>query len=120
MNPRDLVKGNIIKTEYGVLPIYHTSFGDIQVKGKGGRRLWVNDVEPVELTEEWLIKFGFKNINGFYEIDLPHDLTFIQGSKNDYFDVFEINHDTLRAKYVHQLQNLFYSLIGEELKLKDK
>lgn len=71
--------------------------------------------EPIALTEEWLEKFGFKHyVDGeTHEMYTP-------------FGVFEIQkHKTLingneckHLQYVHQLQNLYFALTGEELTLK--
>lgn len=71
--------------------------------------------EPILMTEEWLIKFGFvkirlKNSESFFwninGIDLMHsDFTL------SWFNNIEV-------KYVHQLQNIVYFLTKEELTLK--
>lgn len=74
-----------------------------------------NECEPIPLTEEWLVKFGFEN---FYNEFL---------SSNGYFDLI-FNDDkvslrvegqwlSLEIKYVHQLQNLYFALTNEELTL---
>lgn len=67
----------------------------------------------IQLTEEWLLKFGFnKNIT----IDLYP--TFNKGviNVNDGI-VYIVNFGFVNhIKYVHQLQNLYLSLTGEELK----
>jgi hypothetical protein len=56
--------------------------------------------KPILLTEEWLLKFGF----------VKDKLTNYDWYKGD----FEICiHD---IKHVHQLQNLYHALTGEELK----
>ena len=52
-------------------------------------------VKPIKLTEEWLLKFGLK----------PNQYT-----KEIEFGYF---------KYVHQFQNLYFAIIGEELILKE-
>lgn len=70
-------------------------------------------LEPIPLTEEWLVKFGFekKGINTpkwrFWKIDLVEDEKGIYS-----FDESRIYID---IEYVHQLQNLFYALTNEEL-----
>ena len=68
---------------------------------------------PIPLTEEWLVKFGF-------------DSLYI--SKNGFSFIFEkIGSDfichiedaiILEIQYVHTLQNLCFSLTGQELTLK--
>ena len=81
----------------------------------------VDRVIPIPITEEWLLKFGFSGSEGV--IDLTNE-----GSGND--DYFNLNYDSengmwiyfnegwmylLHIKFVHQLQNLYFSLTGEEL-----
>lgn len=91
-------------------------------------RMNPNFYQPIPLTEEWLLKFGFKKDDSgvepyhqdyceWYEREFPVIGTLIQSSDKQY--VFDENSDTLRIKYVHQLQNLYYALTGEELKPVD-
>jgi hypothetical protein len=93
--------------------------------------------EPIPLTEEWLLKFGFNKIvydseeTGYsveYNLEVNKDI-FI--SYLDDFSCAIFASEERRSKdfgvlpkweairYVHQLQNLYFALIGEELKLKE-
>jgi len=75
-------------------------------------------IKPIPLTEEWLIKFGFvyDENTGFFRsvvfgriyIDNGRH-TFCFCNKNGILKVVE---------YVHQLQNLYFALTGEELEIK--
>ena len=64
--------------------------------------------KPISLTEEWLKKFGFK-----YDVDTDcyHYYNFIL---NKLFVMMDIDIH-ICIKYVHQLQNLYFALTGEEL-----
>jgi hypothetical protein len=75
-----------------------------------------DDVKPIPLTEEWLFKFWFRYNDGLFIkenlVVFIYDgyckvvfgsLTFVDGVK---------------IKHVHQLQNLYFALTGEELTLK--
>jgi hypothetical protein len=85
------------------------------------------DLQPIPLTEEWLLRFGFENY-GVFRLKLSDD-TYLRGHINSKgfniaLDEYDLIGDretvSLRViKYVHQLQNLVFSLTGEELKLKD-
>jgi len=71
--------------------------------------------EPIPLTEEWLLKFGFEysDLNGdsgLWKIP-PFQ---IYGKYNQFIYDYRLD-----VNYVHQLQNLFYYLCGEELKIID-
>jgi hypothetical protein len=74
--------------------------------------------EPIPLNEQWLLNFGFeKNIytelfkkNG-HQIDLSViKCLFYLTETADWYKEIE---------YVHQLQNLYHALTGEELTLKN-
>lgn len=67
---------------------------------------------PIELTEEWLLNLGFrKSFRGKWQKDeLAYD---IYGGNGLY-----MHGVTLEIKYVHQLQNLYFSLTGKELTIK--
>lgn len=90
-----------------------------------------NGIEPIPLTEEWLIKFGAKKVKGigdkyWYSIILFDEVEnwnkpFIYYSPdNDYAELLDSEHEERITviKYVHQLQNLYFALTGEELELK--
>ena len=75
------------------------------------------EYRPIPLTEEWLLKFGFeflKGVKGSEFLDC-YDYNRFQVKNN--FGVFFWYH--VQIKYVHQLQNLYFALTGEELKLKN-
>ena len=67
--------------------------------------------EPIPLTEEWLLKFGLKT--GY-----NHLFGFITKDYNTYYleDGEGYNITSKPIEYVHQLQNLYFALTGEELK----
>jgi hypothetical protein len=68
----------------------------------------------IPLTEDELVKFGFrKDLNDFY-LDIN---TVLFVSYNDEFVHLKSNNlETITSiKYVHQLQNLYFDLTGEEL-----
>jgi hypothetical protein len=86
------------------------------------------DIEPIPLTEEWFLKFGFKSIdksgNDFITYtDQEHNYYFqIDVRKNDgKYLILDNSFDDLRAfsmvdfTTVHQLQNIYYALTGVEL-----
>lgn len=80
-----------------------------------------NQIEPIQLTEEWLIKFGFKRnerIGSFdtYIVLMKESLS-VNNKMGMYFKNQRVPNN---IKYVHQLQNLYYALTGEELTIKEK
>jgi hypothetical protein len=85
-------------------------------------RSWyeLRDIEPIPLTEEWLLKFGFENDRNGYRLVDKYSLSISCDKDNKlhpcYGDRILLNAVTL--DYVHQLQNLYYALTGEELIIK--
>lgn len=79
-----------------------------------------NDYQPIPLTEEWLLKFSFDNLGtfGFARGDFKLEFTKNIITKQDCNFIFWINLRIIRLYSVHQLQNLYFALIGEELGLK--
>ena len=82
-------------------------------------------IEPIPLTEEWLIKFGFRYYNNHIYVFPNNDSLRLWGfswNVQQYLmglDEF-VDIPTPSIKYVHQLQNLYFALAGEELTIKDK
>jgi hypothetical protein len=76
--------------------------------------------EPIPLTEKWLLKFGFEWCNeaaGYFDKDHAAYLMY----PNVQFHPFCTNDKDcwINLQYVHQLQNLYFALTGEELTIKE-
>jgi hypothetical protein len=68
---------------------------------------------PIQLTEEWLLKFGFgwKNFafrNGTFTVRFQKEFYV-------YLSIEGVRPIQIKLDYVHQLQNLYFALTGEEL-----
>jgi hypothetical protein len=85
-----------------------------------------NDLIPIPLTEEWLLKFGFIKM---YKADNKNGYGLYSGEDIYPFIAIELYHDGIifinngsrrieHIKYVHQLQNLYFALTGEELNIQ--
>ena len=75
--------------------------------------------EPIPLTEEWLLKFGFflsEESDTYNKCNESYNEMCIEGYLQKEMNVTDIN---VRLKHVHQLQNLYHALTGEELKVKE-
>jgi hypothetical protein len=78
------------------------------------RRLksWPDQYKPIPLTEEWLIKFGFE----IYEFDHKENQYRFKERLLVIRDGLFCDYGTsVVLKHVHQLQNLYFALTGEEL-----
>ena len=83
-------------------------------------------IEPIPLTPDILEKCGFVKDNNDLEFHDPDFCSWHQrefpvvgmlttSSKGNY--LFDEETDTLRIQYLHQLQNLYYSLTNSELQI---
>lgn len=78
--------------------------------------------EPIPLTEEWLLKFGFittqwDNFNSYRLVigDNDYAIVIYSNGKCEVGDII-----ITKINYVHQLQNLYFALTGEELTFKSE
>ena len=133
MKRSELRIGNLVlcNTSIGfvdkVIPVYSVSENEIVLYHEPTKEyIYSNDclIEPIPLTDEWLFKFGFeKTLNQYRKPTLLNKI----GYNNIPFILLfldnQYQYDDLRfrtnIKYVHQLQNLYFSLTGEELKYEN-
>jgi hypothetical protein len=73
-------------------------------------------IEPIPLTEEWLLKFDWFSIDDdrYTFRDIEYYTISNEGSL-----YFCGSYTCTDIKYVHQLQNLYFALTGEELTIKE-
>ena len=118
MKANTLRFGNIIKT----------GFEDIIIVGFSTFKALENNESyfyPIEITEEWLLKFGFQlkdEVNRGYLITTNEYLKESLYCSKDgvvalYSEILENKKDFILKKitYIHQLQNLYFSLTDLEL-----
>lgn len=81
--------------------------------------------EPIPLTEEWLLNFGFEKSEELFRLDKywVEFRNFDSCGMMVLFGCFQfkkiyITKSVDTIKYVHQLQNLYFALTGQELELK--
>lgn len=130
---------NIKEVRVGNLVDLYGSIATIQIADFKGIGSAISSGKPIPLTEERLIKFGFekqsdliKNItcleeggdNGFNNsiefMNDKYEKVFLY--KGEYYyiidengDDYGTNYTSKKLEYVHQFQNLHYSLTGIEL-----
>ena len=78
----------------------------------------VSQYEPIPLTEGLLKEFGFdmKDKNRLDWVKGAFNLE--RSNEDDSKFCFEVYSHYIPLDYIHQLQNLYFALTGEELKLK--
>ena len=108
MDATELRLGNLFIEKYSkeIIKVVELSSDIIHFNGVFNQK-W--QAEPIPLTEEWLLKFGFDKkdrvINGNFNIGVLY-----YNGGIDYFE-FDVTH----IKHVHSLQNLYFSLTQKEL-----
>lgn len=123
MNENDLRIGNYVKSEVNlrkkikVLQIFTDSYqGDF---GDGCRgAIMLSNSEGIPLTEDWLLKFGFRHHVNPYWLSSIDGVIHIATTGNVEIKFFPGDgavKTQIKLKYVHQLQNLYFALTGEEL-----
>jgi hypothetical protein len=123
MKASELRIGNLV--EYKNQYINVSGIGPFGIQSEGKEYLIIAkfstpDIQPIPLTEEWLLKFGFKwkgliSKGRYLTIFTPCGKALF--FKDNYFIFSGVTIET-QIKYVHQMQNLYFALTGEELTLK--
>lgn len=141
MNPKELRIGNLILDDEGfavkisgVSPLDHLNRCDteegcwvlfdilpVNDKGNKGWEVESKNTKPIPLTDEWLTKLWFWPEKDNHRVSPCCDYALVK--KKDGYYIY--NHSevdgsltwirTNAIQYVHQLQNLYFALTGEEL-----
>lgn len=121
MKAKELRFGNRILLDGKEVEIDITQMCNFLFWEKNEQDFYPKRWEPIPLTEEWLLKFGIcydKN----EKLTFLHKYSFyITNEHEEEWDIYEnVNNSYVcSVHYVHQLQNLYFALCGEELKLKE-
>lgn len=127
MNVKVLRVGNMVQTNgvpvtvQAIAPdtlIYtdpKDTYADVVRTDKGD--CYDNEIRGIPLDEEWLTKLGLTFDSVCHYID-----DFLIGAFKDRYAWLRsgtINRKVVEIQYVHQLQNLYHALTGEELTMKE-
>lgn len=119
--------------------IYRNGLMEVRVISKSGVKVYdhVNkmfhptyfsldeNIQPIQLTEEWLLKFGFIEDSYSYVMGVHQQIFsgLMKFNFNERLNCWEFSigsyNDLTRIQYVHQLQNLYFALTGEELIIEE-
>jgi hypothetical protein len=123
MKALELRIGNYIQVPFGdeepwvrsVDTIYYYS-----IMTENGRHCFEHQFDFVPLTKEWLVKFGFEKIEeDEFEIEILSNRISVNISHWTYqigYSIYWTNE--IEIQHVHQLQNLYFALTGQELEIK--
>jgi hypothetical protein len=76
-----------------------------------------DEIEGIPLTEDWLIKFGFKKNETFCFINIESGIELMNIANKYFRGRYKGALITKDIEYVHQLQNLYFALTNKELTL---
>ena len=115
MKTTELRLGNFIQDQFGDAIIVD-GLDDMDVYSSDCGDIPVHAVQPIPLTEQWLLDFGFVNDSNLHYRWTMGDILIYDIDDNCICisDTWEFG----RRKYVHQLQNLYFALTQEELEVK--
>jgi hypothetical protein len=74
-------------------------------------------LSPIPITEEWLLDLGFKGKEKAYNQTFYYADSFSEWKVIHRDGLIKRNGKVI--KHIHQLQNLYFALTGQELKLKN-
>lgn len=124
MKAEELRIGNLVYAETGLpsLEVHTVMAGDIHDIDSGRAK-----VEPIPLTEEWLLNLGFKlhSRHSYHNYILENGFCVSIWMEDKPCAGFEEKgicywgENYISIKHVHQLQNLYFALYGQEIVIKD-
>lgn len=130
MNPRAFRIGNLVEYDGRIFEIDSIAeeFPTLNTDEFGIGVVDWNNIKPIPLTEEWFLSFGAEKRSdkrvyltniikyGFGENPITKDwILLITYFKDD--NIYFFQNGFHKLNFVHQLQNLYFALTGEELTL---
>lgn len=127
MKANELRLGNYVydgKKELGKIGAVHKDRLTVEIPNDNTiflGRYKIEYAKPIPLTEEFLLKFGFDKVaDDCWMISKSGQATYIDLIQGEFYYYLEVNTETsIIVKHVHQLQNLYFALTGQELTIKE-
>lgn len=120
---REFRIGNYVNTKYGNLKVFTINELGLEVQDNSGWIDYINseNLKPIEITEEILLKCGFKKIDHHRFKIIPSEFEFYYTiSVHDNCFRIYVGDSIICANvifYLHQLQNLYFTLTNQELEI---
>jgi hypothetical protein len=78
----------------------------------------INSINPIPLTEEWLLKMGGKKVNNLDWCIMFGGIEFYCRYNKFWYCSIGSVYLSDRIQFVHQAQNLYFSITNQELTMK--
>jgi len=118
IKPQELRIGNYIRNEkYGIGVVFGTNNRYIRLHTDSVRLFYDSELYPIPITEDILLKAGFEKANDNEHYFIKHYGYCLTLDGQDWCLKQVINEPyyICYLKNLHQLQNLYFALTGEEL-----
>lgn len=120
MEAKNFRIGNIVKQPNRIGKVEEIWREGVKIKGFHNAYDYEHTY-PIPLTKEWLLKCGGKLIpveeDNYEYIEIEMNGRNLSADCSNNFSTLE-NNNFKPIKYVHELQNLFFAITGQELELK--
>lgn len=116
MDAKQLRIGNYVYAQSGKLVVNRDSIYKVENVNMQSARKY----KPIPLTEEWLLRLGFDFVPDLHAYaDENHYIVPFHDGTFQFHPFCTNDEDCWKTlEYVHQLQNLYFALTGEELQIK--
>ncbi|RZJ35479.1 MAG: hypothetical protein EOO18_07875 [Chryseobacterium sp.] len=125
MEATELRLNNLVIYEDEIVPVMgmENNNNNLLVKIDPYTSINPNDLEPIALTAEWFSRLGFKEAyrsSTRVRFELPNYCRYdFDLSSNKILQGFLFFGNYIKCNYLHQLQNIYFTLTGEELKIEE-
>jgi len=121
VNNKELRLHNLVRNKNTNTVEFITAIQNTEVLETNEIGYTIEEFEPIEINEDWIIKAGFKKVEYkdkyWYKLQIPNEFDLHLTSDNYINNEWRVNvvDWNINCKYLHQLQNLYYTLSGQEL-----
>ena len=127
MNVNELRIGNLLDYNGKIVKVNTLAIdfhGNQTILASKENFLWnvseIDGIKPIPITEEWLLKFGFRHVkNNWYNIHAKGNTFNVYLFEDSSYRVEIVSQSLGIFKHVHTLQNLYFALSEKELVVSD-